>query len=160
MNLRRHPLALALALPSLFLLGGCGDAETSGDPQTSTSSSIAEETSESDGGATNLSGEEAAAAATVREYLSAMAEKDWPAMCAAASRKTQLGVERASGLPCEQALAVIYDGDQFQNFGEATADLEPESVVVDGNRATVDLGLGDETFPLVKEDGEWKFDEE
>jgi hypothetical protein len=157
MNLRRHPLALTLALPSLFVLVGCGDAETS-DPQTSPS--IAEETSESDGGATNLSGEEAAAAATVREYLSAMAEKDWPAMCAAASRKTQLGVERASGLPCEQALAVIYDGEQFQNFGEATADLEPESVVVDGNRATVDLGLGDETFPLVKEDGEWKFDEE
>lgn len=154
--MRREPFLLTLLFAVLLLVAGCGDGAADEVTETSTS---AETTAGSEGGAVALSDDEAAVVAAVREYLGAIAEKDWSAVCDAASDATQRGLERTGGLPCEDAVAIIYDTPQFQNFAEAWVQREPESVVLTGDRAKVAYGPG-QAFPLVREDDGWKFHEE
>jgi hypothetical protein len=129
----RSRLTLVGAVIGLVLLGGCGS-----------SSDEAEEV-----------------AAVAKSFYAAASEGDGRSVCAVLTPSFATAFEeRAGGVACSKLFSAALQTEEFKaersELREHEAEVDADSVAIDGDTATVELS--GETLTLKRSDDEWKID--
>lgn len=98
--------------------------------------------------------------AAVKEYATALKDKDYDKACASITEASRKLVEMQGGQGGGECPAILKQAADAGQIGDIPdeEDVEFSSVKVTGDNATVKIKGGDQPAKLKKEGDEWKFD--
>lgn len=96
----------------------------------------------------------------VKDYASALRDKEFDAACEALTEDSRAQVEQAGAQAGGDCPAILEQVSQMGSLGDIPDpdEVEFDSVEINGDSATVQIKGGDAPAQLRKEDDEWKFD--